>query len=36
MLHLAIDLGYDIVGMRWDADRAENLVVFEKNLTAGR
>ena len=34
MLHLAIDLGYDIVGMRWDTDRAENLVVFEKNLTA--
>ena len=36
MLHLAIDLGYDIVGMRWDADRAENLVLFEKNLTLGR
>lgn len=36
MLHLAIDLGYDIVGMRWDADRAENLLVFEKNLTQGR
>jgi GNAT superfamily N-acetyltransferase len=36
MLHLAIDLGYDIVGMRWDADRGENLVVFEKNLTMGR
>ena len=32
MLHLAIDLGYDIVGMRWDADRGENLVIFEKNL----
>jgi GNAT superfamily N-acetyltransferase len=36
MLHLAIDLGYDIVGMRWDADRGENLVIFEKNLTLGR
>ena len=36
MLHLAIDLGYDIVGMRWDADRGENLVLFEKNLTLGR
>ena len=35
-LHLAIDLGYDIVGMRWDAARAENLLVFEKNLTLGR
>ncbi len=36
MLHLAIDLGYDIIGMRWDADRGENLVLFEKNLTLGR
>ena len=36
MLHLAIDLGYDIVGMRWAAARAENLLVFEKNLTLGR
>lgn len=36
MLHLAIDLGYDIVGMRWDADRAENLVICEKNLTHER
>ena len=36
MLHLAIELGYDIVGMRWDADRGENLVIFEKNLTMGR
>ena len=32
MLHLAIDLGYDIVGIRWDADRGANLVIFEKNL----
>lgn len=32
MLHLAIELGYDIVGIRWDADRAGNLVIFEKNL----
>ena len=36
MLHLAIDLNYDIVGMRWDADRSENLVIFEKNLTKSR
>ena len=35
MLHLAIELGYDIVGMRWDADRGENLVICEKTLTAG-
>lgn len=33
MLHLAIDLDYDIVGMRWDADRNVNLMIFEKSLT---
>lgn len=33
MLHLAIALGYDIVGMRWDPDRGDNLVIFEKALT---
>ncbi len=32
MLHLAISLGYDIVGMRWDPDRGDNLVIFEKVL----
>ena len=32
MLHLAIQLGYDIIGMRWDADRGANLVIFEKVL----
>jgi GNAT superfamily N-acetyltransferase len=32
MLHLAITLGYDIVGMRWDPDRGDNLVIFEKAL----
>lgn len=36
LLHLAIALGYDIVGIRWDADRADNLVLFEKNLQNGR
>ncbi len=36
MLHLAIDLGYDIVGMRWDSDRGENLILCEKKLTTGR
>jgi len=36
LLHLAIDLGYDIVGMRWDADRTDNLVLFEKNLAGGK
>lgn len=34
MLHLGIELGYDIVGIRWDADRSGNLVIFEKNLKA--
>jgi len=32
MLHLAIALEYDIVGIRWDPDRGENLVLFEKSL----
>jgi GNAT superfamily N-acetyltransferase len=32
MLHLAIAQEYDIVGMRWDPDRGENLVIFEKVL----
>ncbi|QEL18967.1 GNAT family N-acetyltransferase [Limnoglobus roseus] len=32
MLHLAIELGYDIVGVRWDASRSSNLVIFEKVL----
>jgi len=32
MLHLAIQQGYDIAGIRWDPDRGENLVIFEKVL----
>lgn len=32
MLHLAIALGYNIVGLRWDQDRMDNLVIFEKSL----
>jgi hypothetical protein len=32
MLHLAISQSYDIVGIRWDPDRGENLVIFEKAL----
>jgi GNAT superfamily N-acetyltransferase len=35
LLHLAIVLGYDIIGLRWDADRGDNLILFEKNLTTG-
>lgn len=32
MLHLSIALNYDIVGIRWDPDRCENLIIFEKVL----
>ena len=32
MLHMGIALEYDIVGIRWDPDRGENLVIFEKVL----
>src|SRR5207245_4846584 len=32
MLHMAIALQYDIVGIRWDPDRGDNLVIFEKVL----
>jgi GNAT superfamily N-acetyltransferase len=32
LLHLAIDLGYDIAGIRWDADRGANLIILEKSL----
>ena len=32
MLHLSIELGYDIVGIRWDHERADNLIMFEKQL----
>ena len=33
-LHLALGLGYDIVGCRWDGERGDNLVIFEKPLGA--
>jgi GNAT superfamily N-acetyltransferase len=33
MLHLAIAKEYDIVGIRWDPDRGDNLVIFEKVLS---
>ena len=33
MLHLAIEQGYDVVGIRWDPDRGSNLVIFEKVLS---
>ena len=33
VLHLAITAEYDIVGVRWDPDRGDNLVIFEKVLS---
>ena len=36
MLHLAIELGYDVVGLHWDADRVDNLIMFEKSLSSRR
>ena len=32
MLHLAIALDYIVAGIRWDPDRGDNLVIFEKVL----
>jgi GNAT superfamily N-acetyltransferase len=32
MLHLAIALDYIVAGIRWDPDRGDNLVIFEKTL----
>lgn len=32
LLHLAIKLGFDVVGIRWDNERHSNLVIFEKEL----
>jgi len=33
MLHLAISQEYDIVGMRWDPDRGDNLILLQKMLS---
>jgi GNAT superfamily N-acetyltransferase len=33
MLHLAIKLEYDIVGIRWDPDRGDNLILLQKMLS---
>jgi GNAT superfamily N-acetyltransferase len=32
MLHVAITEGYDLVGIRWDTDGADNVAIFEKDL----
>lgn len=31
-IHFGINVGYDIVGIRWDSTHADNLIVFEKTL----
>jgi GNAT superfamily N-acetyltransferase len=32
ILQMAIASGFDIVGVRWDHDRSQNLIIFEKAL----
>ncbi len=32
MLHMLLDHEYDVMGVRWDPDRGENLLIFEKPL----
>ena len=32
MLHVAIQEGYDLVGMRWDTESAANVAIFEKSI----
>ena len=34
ILHMAIKTGFNVVGVRWDPDRQDNLIIFEKALTA--
>src|SRR5690606_29864001 len=33
VLSMAVAMDYNIVGLRWDSDRSENLIIFEKDLT---
>ncbi|MCK6457223.1 MAG: GNAT family N-acetyltransferase [Phycisphaerae bacterium] len=33
VIHMAIALNYDIIGLRWDSERSENLIIFERSLT---
>jgi hypothetical protein len=32
MLHVAITEGYELVGIRWDTESGNNVVIFEKAL----
>ena len=36
VLHMAITLGFDVIGVRWDSDRHNNLVIFEKEIAPHR
>jgi GNAT superfamily N-acetyltransferase len=33
MLHMAIHHEYDVIGIRWDSDRGDNLILFQKTLS---
>jgi len=35
MMQFGIAEGYDIIGIRWDPDRHENLIIFERELPSG-
>lgn len=35
ILHMAIKMDFNIVGVRWDPDRQDNLIIFEKCLSRG-
>lgn len=32
MLQFGVAEGYDVIGLRWDVDRNENLIIFEKTI----
>ena len=32
MLHLSIEMNYMIAGIRWEPERADNLVILEKTF----
>ena len=32
MLYLALEQEYDIIGLRWDTDHGDNLILFQKTL----
>lgn len=33
MLHFVVESGFDVIGVRWDHDHGDNLVLFQKMLT---